>query len=204
MRELLTIQVGQCGNQIGSAFWETISKEHDVNIGTGRCVKNPGFEIRQERMNSLWKGATQGRWVPRSIMMDLEPGVFGAIKTRPIGHLFRPDNFIQGTSGAGNNWAKGHYNEGAELLVECMDTIRREFETCTSTQGFQVLHSFGGGTGSGMGSLLVSKIREEYPDRILSTFSIFPSPLISDVVVEPYNASLTIHQLVENTDETFC
>jgi tubulin beta len=55
-----------------------------------------------------------------------------------------------------------------------------------------------------MGTLLISKIREEYPDRIMSSFSVVPSPKVSDTVVEPYNATLSIHQLVENTDESFC
>jgi tubulin beta len=59
----------------------------------------------------------------------------------------------------------------------------------------------GGGTGSGMGTLLIAKIREEYPDRIMCTFSVFPSPKVSDTVVEPYNATLSIHQLVEKADE---
>merc|ERR1712228_186708 len=68
-------------------------------------------------------------------------------------------------------------------------------------QGFQITHSLGGGTGSGMGTLLISKIREEYPDRMMCTFSVFPSPKVSDTVVEPYNATLSVHQLVENADE---
>ena len=71
-------------------------------------------------------------------------------------------------------------------------------------QGFQLTHSLGGGTGSGMGTLLISKIREEYPDRIMNTYSVVPSPKVSDTVVEPYNATLSVHQLVENTDETYC
>ena len=62
-------------------------------------------------------------------------------------------------------------------------------------------HSLGGGTGSGMGTLLISKIREEYPDRMMLTFSVVPSPKVSDTVVEPYNATLSVHQLVENADE---
>lgn len=52
-----------------------------------------------------------------------------------------------------------------------------------------------------MGTLLISKIREEYPDRMMLTFSVFPSPKVSDTVVEPYNATLSVHQLVENADE---
>ncbi|KAF2354224.1 Tubulin/FtsZ 2-layer sandwich domain [Trinorchestia longiramus] len=109
-----------------------------------------------------------------------------------------------GQSGAGNNWAKGHYTEGAELVDSVMDVVRKESEKCDCLQGFQLTHSLGGGTGSGMGTLLVSKIREEFPDRIMNTFSVVPSPKVSDTVVEPYNATLSIHQLVENTDETFC
>ena len=52
-----------------------------------------------------------------------------------------------------------------------------------------------------MGTLLISKIREEYPDRMMMTFSVVPSPKVSDTVVEPYNATLSVHQLVENADE---
>ena len=101
-----------------------------------------------------------------------------------------------------------------------MEVLRKEAEHCDCLQGlwlqfrmmfdqnvylgFQLTHSLGGGTGSGMGTLLISRIREEYPDRIMTSFSVFPSPKVSDTVVEPYNATLSVHQLVENTDETFC
>ena len=111
------------------------------------------------------------------------------------------DNFVFGQTGAGNNWAKGHYTEGAELIDSVLDVVRKEAEGCDCLQGFQLCHSLGGGTGSGMGTLLISKVREEYPDRIMSTFSVIPSPKVSDTVVEPYNAVLSFHQLVENADE---
>ncbi|NWW79861.1 TBB5 protein, partial [Climacteris rufus] len=111
---------------------------------------------------------------------------------------------ILGQTGAGNNWARGHYTEGAELVDSVLDVVRKESEHCDCLQGFQLTHSLGGGTGSGMGTLLINKIREEYPDRIMNTFSVMPSPKVSDTVVEPYNATLSVHQLVENTDETYC
>ncbi|KAL5719958.1 Tubulin beta-1 chain [Ranunculus cassubicifolius] len=121
--------------------------------------------------------------------MDLEPGTMDCVKTGPYGQIFRPDNFVFGQSGAGNNWAKGHYTEGAELIDSALDVLF-------------VCHSLGGGiTGSGMGTLLISKIREEYPDRMMLTFLVFPSLKVSDTVVEPYNANLSVHQLVENADE---
>ena len=127
-----------------------------------------------------------GKYVPRAVLVDLEPGTMDSVRSSPFGQLFRPDNFVfgrlsrltasdqspillslspPGQSGAGNNWAKGHYTEGAELVDSVLDVVRKEAESCDCLQGFQLTHSLGGGTGSGMGTLLISKIREEYPDR---------------------------------------
>ncbi len=98
---------------------------------------------------------------------DLDPGTMDSIRAGPFGQLFRPDNFVFGQTSAGNNWAKGYYTEGAELIDSVLDVVRKEAEECDCLQGFQMMHSLGGGTGSGMGTLLISKVREEYPDRII-------------------------------------
>ena len=123
------------------------------------------------------------------------------IRTMEVGKMFKPDNFVYGANGAGNNWAKGHYTEGAELVDQAMDVLRREAESCDCLQGFQLTHSLGGGTGSGMGTLLLSKIKEEFPDRMIMTYSVFPSANVSDTVTEPYNTTLSVNQLLENVDE---
>uniref|UniRef100_H0XJM2 Tubulin/FtsZ 2-layer sandwich domain-containing protein n=1 Tax=Otolemur garnettii TaxID=30611 RepID=H0XJM2_OTOGA len=81
---------------------------------------------------------------------------------------------------------------------------QREADSCDCPQGFLLTHSLGGDTGSGMGMLLISKIQEEYPDHIMNTFSVVPLPKVSDGMVEPSNTTLFIHQLVENSDETYC
>ncbi|OEL15710.1 Tubulin beta-1 chain [Dichanthelium oligosanthes] len=198
MREILHIQGGQCGNQIGAKFWEVICDEHGIDH-TGKYAGDSDLQL--ERINVYYNEASGGRFVPRAVLMDLEPGTMDSVRSGPYGQIFRPDNFVFGQSGAGNNWAKGHYTEGAELIDSVLDVVRKEAENCDCLQGFQVCHSLGGGTGSGMGTLLISKIREEYPDRMMLTFSVFPSPKVSDTVVEPYNATLSVHQLVENADE---
>ncbi|KAF9169434.1 Tubulin beta-4 chain [Mortierella sp. AD011] len=201
MREIVHLQTGQCGNQIGGKFWEVISEEHGIDA-TG--VYTGDSELQLERINVYYNEAAGGKYVPRAVLVDLEPGTIDAVRTGEFGQLFRPDNYIFGQSGAGNNWAKGHYTEGAELVDSVLDVVRKEAESCDCLQGFQITHSLGGGTGAGMGTLLISKIREEYPDRMMCTFSVMPSPKVSDTVVEPYNATLSVHQLVENSDETFC
>ncbi|KPJ09820.1 Tubulin beta-1 chain [Papilio machaon] len=201
MREIVHIQAGQCGNQIGAKFWEIISDEHGIDP-TG--AYHGDSDLQLERINVYYNEASGGKYVPRAILVDLEPGTMDSVRSGPFGQIFRPDNFVFGQSGAGNNWAKGHYTEGAELVDSVLDVVRKESESCDCLQGFQLTHSLGGGTGSGMGTLLISKIREEYPDRIMNTYSVVPSPKVSDTVVEPYNATLSVHQLVENTDETYC
>ena len=55
------------------------------------------------------------RFVPRSVIVDLEPGTIDAVKGSEWGRIFNPSNYVFGASGAGNNWAKGHYTEGAEI-----------------------------------------------------------------------------------------
>ncbi|KAJ0868834.1 putative purine-nucleoside phosphorylase [Helianthus annuus] len=179
MREILNIQGGQCGNQIGAKFWEVICDEHGIDP-TGQ-YNGSTADLQLERINVYYNEASGGRYVPRAVLMDLEPGTMDSIRAGPYGQIFRPDNFVFGQSGAGNNWAKGHYTEGAELIDSVLDVVRKEAENCDAMQGFQVCHSLGGGTGSGMGTLLISKV--------------------SDTVVEPYNATLSVHQLVENADE---
>ncbi|PXF48719.1 Tubulin beta-1 chain [Gracilariopsis chorda] len=200
-RSIVSLQAGQCGNQVGANFWEGISAEHGIDAEGAFAGDKPDQQL--ERISVYYNESSNGRYVPRAAMVDLEPGVIDFIKNSSKGRLFRPDNFVYGQSGAGNNWAKGHYTEGAELVEMCLDVIRREAETCDVLQGFQVTHSLGGGTGSGMGTLLVSKIREEYPDRMMCTYSVLPSPKVSNTVVEPYNCTLSIHQLVENADAVF-
>jgi len=198
VREIVTLQAGQCGNQVGEAFWTIASQEHGLD-SNGKYQGDADSQL--ERIGVFFKESANGGYSPISINFDLEPGVIDKIKHGQIHGMFSPSSFVHAQSGAGNNWAKGHYTEGAELIDEVMDATRKAAEDCDLLQGFQVCHSIGGGTGSGMGTLLISKVREEYPDRIMSTYSIFPSPKVSDVVVEPYNSLLSIHQLIENADE---
>jgi len=145
-------------------------------------------------------------WVPRCIVVDLEPGVVEGLKVshKPFqNQVDDQDLSVTGASGAGNNWAKGHYTEGAEHVEAVMNKIRVQQEKADCVQAFTLYHSIGGGTGSGFGTLILLKIRDSYPDRITCSYSIYPSPKVSDTVVEPYNAVLSTHQLLENSDETF-
>ncbi|KAF9478839.1 beta-tubulin 2 tubb2 [Pholiota conissans] len=203
-REILNVQVGQAGNQVGETFWQMLLAEHGIdNSGTYRGNDPLQLQRAGVYFDEIIDGSTT-RYVPRSVQVDLEAGVCNRLRGGILGDLFRPDTYLHSESGAGNNWAKGYYTEGAELVDSILDIVRRQAETCDALQGFQILHSLGGGTGAGLGSLLLSKLREEFPDRMMATFSVLPSPKVSETIVEPYNAMLSVHQLVDNSDLTIC
>lgn len=134
--------------------------------------------MQLQKIGVYFKEVSNNKYVPRSVLVDLEPGTMDAIRSSKYGRLFNPDHFVFGQSGAGNNWAKGHYTEGAEIMDHVMDVVRKEIESCDCSQGFQLTHSIGGGTGSGLGTLLTAKVREEYADKIMTTFSVVPSPKV--------------------------
>ena len=117
MREIVHIQGGQCGNQIGAKFWEVICDEHGVDpTGTYRGDS----DLQLERINVYFNEATGGRYVPRAILMDLEPGTMDSVRAGPFGQIFRPDNFVFGQSGAGNNWSQPHRQHEQTTHGECI------------------------------------------------------------------------------------
>uniref|UniRef100_A0A8D3DJ09 Tubulin, beta 5 n=1 Tax=Scophthalmus maximus TaxID=52904 RepID=A0A8D3DJ09_SCOMX len=136
MREIVHIQAGQCGNQIGAKFWEVISDEHGIDP-TG--TYHGDSDLQLDRISVYYNEATGGKYVPRAILVDLEPGTMDSVRSGPFGQIFRPDNFVFGQSGAGNNWAKGHYTEGAELVDSVLDVVRKESESCDCLQAIQEL-----------------------------------------------------------------
>ena len=94
----------QCGNQIGAKFWEVLSDEHGINRDGLYTGTN---DLQLERINVYYNEVGSNKYVPRAVLVDLEPGTMDSIKSGPLAGLFRPDNYVLGQNGAGNNWAKG-------------------------------------------------------------------------------------------------
>uniref|UniRef100_A0A1Q3FTD5 Tubulin beta chain n=1 Tax=Culex tarsalis TaxID=7177 RepID=A0A1Q3FTD5_CULTA len=200
MREIIAIHLGQCGNKVAQSFWETLCEEHCLNE-RGQFVGKHFLPL--QRMNVYFDEAPCCNFVPRAIFADLEPGTLNGLKCSRFGKLFSPESMINGVLGAGNNWARGYHTEGAELLDRIVDVTRKMVEGCDCFQGFQLVHSIGGGTGSGLGTLLMENLKDDYPRKIINTFSVIPSAKVSEVVVEPYNAVFTLNSMIDCSDETF-
>ncbi|CAF90259.1 unnamed protein product [Tetraodon nigroviridis] len=134
---------------------------------------------------------------------------FNEVRTGTYRQLFHPEQLITGKEDAANNYARGHYAVGKELIDVVLDRIRKlascPFLTnrCTGRQGFLVFHSFGGGTGSGFTSLLMEPLSVDYGKKSKLEFSVYPAPQVSTAVVEPYNSILTTHSTLEHSDCAF-
>jgi tubulin alpha len=107
---------------------------------------------------------------------------------------------ISGKEDAAGNYARGYYTLGKEIVDQCMDRIRTLADDCDDLQGFFVLSSIGGGTGSGLGSLLLERLSADYAKKTKVSLSVFPSSELSTAVTEPYNSVLALHKLLEHTD----
>uniref|UniRef100_A0A8D3B5F8 Tubulin/FtsZ GTPase domain-containing protein n=1 Tax=Scophthalmus maximus TaxID=52904 RepID=A0A8D3B5F8_SCOMX len=93
MREIVHLQAGQCGNQIGAKFWEVISDEHGIDP-TGSYHGDSDLQL--DRINVYYNEASGGKYVPRAVLVDLEPGTMDSVRSGPFGQIFRPDNFVFG------------------------------------------------------------------------------------------------------------
>jgi hypothetical protein len=199
VREIVSIHVGQCGNQIADRYWRLILREHGLDEsgipkqGSTAAASNANMEV-------FFHKVRDGKYTPRAILVDLEPGVINRIEKGEMAQLFDESCIVRKVPGAANNWARGYNVEGERVIDQIMNVIDSAVEKTKSLQGFLLTHSIGGGSGSGLGSLILEKLRAAYPKKKIFTFSVAPSPVISDAAVEPYNAILTLKRIRDNAD----
>ncbi|XP_075257543.1 tubulin alpha-1C chain-like, partial [Convolutriloba macropyga] len=143
------------------------------------------------------------RYVPRSLFVDLEPTVVDEIRTGSYRGLFHPERLLTGKEDAANNFSRGKFTVGKEILDPTMDILQKMADECDSMQGFMIFHSFGGGTGSGFTSLVMDSLKDEYKKKSVLEFPIYPAPQMSTAVVEPYNAICCTHSGLENAEVAF-
>ncbi len=187
----IVVSVGQAGNQIAASFWKTICQEHGIDPMNGHTAQ--GTEPRGN-WSAFFSKLGDTSYVPRTVMVDLEPSVIEHVRSNS-GSLFNPANLIHRTEGAGGNFAVGYLGEGRETLPDVMARIEFEVDRCDNVGGIIVLQSTGGGSGSGLGSLIIEAIKERHPEFPVLSCAILPSPQVSSVVTEPYNTVFALNTL---------
>ncbi|EFJ05451.1 hypothetical protein SELMODRAFT_431557 [Selaginella moellendorffii] len=130
----------------------------------------------------------------RAVLVDMEEGVVNQLLRGNLSELFNSTQLITDISGSGNNWAHGHNFYGPKYSDTIIEKVRRE--------GFFLLHSLGGGTGSGLGSYILELLHDAYPKVFRFSASLFPST-DDDVITSPYNSRFERNYYKSNTLSAF-
>ncbi|XP_055011425.1 tubulin alpha chain-like isoform X2 [Boleophthalmus pectinirostris] len=226
MRECISMHVGQAGVRMGNACWELYCLEHGIQPD-GQMASGKTLGGGDDSFNTFFSETGAGKYVPRAVFVDLEPTLIDEVRSGTHRQLFHPDQLISGKEDAANNYARGHYTVGKEIIDVVLDRTRKlvsmsqtfciktlsafinlnflfpQADQCTGLQGFLIFHSFGGGTGSGFTSLLMERLSVDYGKKSKLEFAVYPAPQVSTAVVEPYNSILTTHATLEHSDCTF-
>jgi tubulin epsilon len=133
-------------------------------------------------------------------MIDMEEGVINSFRDEPWRSLFTEKQIITSNSGSGNNWAVGYHHYGTQFGDKIREALRQQVELCDSLQSVFLIHSLGGGTGSGLGTWILSMLSDELPDVYRFATAVVPSPEGDDVITSPYNTVLSLHQLSLHAD----
>lgn len=191
---MIHLNIGQCGNQIGAAFWNLA---WDLNE---KVANNPFFDEYKKA---------------HCILVDSEPKVIAtaieATRTNAELHdrfgFYRKENVIKDQSGRGNNFALGYLDpfasEETSLLYLCENAIRLEAERCDMFSGFNICHSTSGGTGSGFTSRILEILFDDYPKQSRFTVSVFPCLDASDTCLQSLNSVLCLSRLLSCSDGVF-
>ncbi|RHW69754.1 epsilon tubulin [Trypanosoma brucei equiperdum] len=199
-REVVTVQVGQCGNQLGLKWWDVLLQEHKANPQF-TDARDALFDVSGSApLASVGdKACRAGSLKARCVAVDMEEGVLRAMLRGPLGHLFDATFFVSDVSGAGNNWAVGHMEYGDKYIDSITETVRGQVERCDSIQSFLIMHSLSGGTGAGLGTRVLGMLEDEFPHVFRICPVVMPSA-IDDVVTAPYNTAFAVRELIEHAD----
>nr|XP_020467165.1 tubulin epsilon chain isoform X1 [Monopterus albus] len=204
MTQSVVVQVGQAGNQVGCRFWDLALREHaHVNKkglydeALSSFFRN--VDSRRSDGRACGVGGRIQHLKARAVLVDMEEGVVNEILQGPLGEVFDSTQLLTDVSGSGNNWAVGHMTYGLAYREQIVDHLRKAAEHCDCLQCFFLIHSMGGGTGSGLGTRVLSLLEEEFPEVCRIVTSIYPSAE-DDVITSPYNSVLAMRELTEHAD----
>jgi len=177
MRECILIHIGQAGVQLGNACWELFCLEHGIQPN-GQKPSTGGDDnyTDDDSYGTFFTETGAGKFVPRCVFLDLEPTVIDEVRSGTYRSLFHPEQLISGKEDAANNYARGHYTVGKEVVDLVLDRLRKGADQCTGLQGFMVFHAFGGGTGGGFASLLLERLSVDYGRKAKNFVQCIPIP----------------------------
>eukprot|EP00792_Barthelona_sp_PAP020_P004671 TRINITY_DN2275_c0_g1_i1.p1 TRINITY_DN2275_c0_g1~~TRINITY_DN2275_c0_g1_i1.p1 ORF type:complete len:441 (+),score=120.17 TRINITY_DN2275_c0_g1_i1:1351-2673(+) len=179
MSEIIQLQIGKTGNLIGNEFWAKIADEHGINeLG---CYQGYS-DYQKDNIGRYFLENKEGKYIPHSLLIDLEPTCLDSIKTSKYGYFYSPLNFFTGKYGTKNVFYFGNVDyEKDELIRQIDERLRQIIEKCDSFGGFQLCFSLCGGT-SGLSCELIKSLHSWYCNKGIFSFCQLPSPTLSTAI----------------------
>ena len=187
---------------MGNACWELFCLEHGIHHD-GQMPSDKSIGVCEDSFNTFFSETGAGKHVPRAVFIDLEPTVIDEVRAGAYRQIYHPEQLISGKEDAANNYSRGHNTIGKEVVDLVLDRIRKLADDCSGLQGFLMFHTFGGGTGAGLGALLLERLSVDYGRKTKLEFVVYPSVHISVSVVEAYNTVHACHCMLEHSDCAF-
>lgn len=161
LNRYLFLTVGQCGNQIGNAFWSSVVQEYGITSNMKLPPQKPvnSFFHIENPENSL-----KAKLKARAILIDMEDSVLARFRNGPLKRIIDSKSIISNYPGSGNNWAEGFCYHGPQYKQKILNVVRKTVEKCDALLGFLLMFSTSGGTGSGVGSFILQLLADYYPD----------------------------------------
>lgn len=202
---MLTIQFGQCGNQLGYSLFQQISADLDakdtgISKQDNHCYNQQSFEKWFTDIDTK----NNRRRLSRAVLVDTEHKVINKVfNNLHEKWRYKPQNCVcQADGGSANNWAYGNLIKGRQLKNDIVELVRQEVERVDHFEGILFLLSSGGGTGSGVGSCSAQFLRDEFTNKSFVSSIVLPFSS-GEVGVQNYNSMLTLSTFYETMDLIF-
>nr|KAF6417555.1 tubulin delta 1 [Molossus molossus] len=197
---IITVQLGQCGNQIGFEVFDTLFS--DSHCPQGLCSKRENEAYQASCKERFFSEEENGVPIARAVLVDMEPKVINQTlsKAAQSGRWkYGQHSCFCQKQGSGNNWAYGYSVHGPRHEESIMDLIQKEVEKCDSLSGFFIIMSMAGGTGSGLGAFITQNLQDQYSNFLKMNHIIWPYGT-GEVIVQNYNSILTLSHLYRSSD----
>lgn len=214
---VLTLQIGQCGNQVGDELFSQLASEmvHVESILHGGGLRRKSWleDVTAQNIRNIFFHEAAGpspagslcMLQPRALLVDMESKVIQGVldaslhRAASVGWHFDREALFGQSSGSANNWAFGYHRHGPLYADAILERARRQIERMDSFQGFLCLQSVAGGTGSGLGARLCELLSSEYPRSFMTNAIVWPFST-GEVIVQNYNAVFSLSSLLRSSD----
>jgi tubulin alpha len=183
-REVISLGIGQFGVQYSQQMWRLYCLEHDISVNGLSALEEAPEDIA---FTTFFNENSQGRFIPRCCLFDLEPSVCDQIQNTDMKFLFDPEKIVYAPEDGANVYARGKFIASKYIHPTMMLALRKTMESCDALSFIHMYNACGGGTGTGYTNKLADDCVDVFKMGNLMAFNIITSPTYKTAPTEYLN-----------------